>query len=76
MIYGFQLFRRNHYDLQFFSTVLLFQFMFLINKVYRGLIDVVFVSMHIQASGAASVDLNSRIINIFLRLHGCLFYFL
>ena len=76
MINGFQLFRRNHYDLQLFSAFLLLQLMILIDKVHRGLIDVIFVSMHIQAAGTASVDLNSRIIDVFLWLHGCLFYFL
>ena len=76
MIYCLQLFRGNHYDLQLFSAVLCLQLMVLINKIHRGLIDVVFVGMHVQAACAASVDLNSRITDILLRLHDCFFYFL
>ena len=76
MIYRLQLFRGNHYDLQLFSAILFLQLMVLINKIHRGLINVVFVSMHVQASSAASVNLNSRVTDILLRLHNCFFYFL
>ena len=47
MIYCLQLFRGNHYDLQLFSAGLCLQLMVLINKIHRGLIDVVFVGMHV-----------------------------
>ena len=76
MIYCLQLFRGNHYDLQLFSAILFLQLMVLINKIHRGLIDVIFVGMHVQAACTASVDLNSRITDILLRLHDCFFYFL